>query len=505
MSNPRVSSGQPSTPLEASVEIKPVDQEAEPNASEMEIGPRILTERDRRYIDRYTVRTRRGVDKHTENLPLNVRIRRGIESVNRRLVYKILERTFHNPPITKRIPIEKARGIFIVPIGPAIGDMVVALPLFHAIRRRNPSCRIGTLISERSKGLVYSDPAITHTYHFRNKDDVRHYPEIARARHDGFDVVINMNLNRMSEFGLISNFISPKGFKVASSHARNDLYRIIYNHLLPYDRNSMHLSQLGLEMLGAAVELGTPAKQWESAPRLAIPEHIRGRIQGAISKELSQLDADWYIHFNPQARNPSREWGLDNAFEFARKFSERYERGAIFFTASPVQRPAVEEHIRRLGLSRVCFFPTSYDLLELSLVSEYSRLIVTPDTSAIHFGTLSGKPTLVLWSDPEFLPMEWLPLQVPSINLAPERRGMPVPTIPVETVWQAAQKLLDGAWTQTATTYGLEPEADPLYQASTGSESLSSLIARSAVPRVFTKDGISVPLSSPTIAPHVIL
>jgi len=456
----------------------------------------LLSERERQYIDDYTVRTRRGVDRHTERLPLRVRIRRAIEGVNRRILYGILERTFHNPPITGRIPIDQVRSIFIVPIGPAIGDMVVALPLFHAIHRRNPACRVGTLISERSKALIYADPAITAKYHFKNKDDVRHYSEVRRARHDGYDIVINMNLNRMSEFGLISNILSPKGIKVASSHARSKMYKVLYNHLLPYDRNSMHLSQLGLQMLEAVVDMGTPIQQWESRPKLAIPESVRTTVHSKIQAELKRMDADWYVHFNPQARNPTREWGLDHAFEFARRFCERYERGAIFFTASPVHRTAVEEHIRQLGLSRVTFFPTSYDLLELALISEYSELIITPDTSAIHFGTLSGKPTLVLWSDPEYLPMEWLPLQVPSINLAPERRGMLVPTISVEQVWNAAQRLLDKTWTASSTSYGLEPEADVLYQAANGNESLQTLIERSEVPKVFTDDfRTSVPLT----------
>ncbi|HEX5315274.1 MAG TPA: hypothetical protein VFX22_01375, partial [Candidatus Kapabacteria bacterium] len=188
-------------------------------------------------------------------------------------------------------------------------------------------------------------------------------------------------------------------------------------------------------------------------------------------------------------------WGLENAFEFAKKFVAHYDRGAILFTASPALRQEVETKIQEHGLKRVAFFPTSYDLLELTELSKRSALIITPDTSVIHFGTASGKPTLVLWPDRDLLPMEWIPLQVPSLNLAPEHRGMPVTTISVESVWAAARKLLDKEWTASATSIGLDPEADLLYQASNQNSALQSLIEHSNVPRVFL-DGYSesVPL-----------
>jgi ADP-heptose:LPS heptosyltransferase len=177
---------------------------------------------------------------------------------------------------------------------------------------------------------------------------------------------------------------------------------------------------------------------------------------------------------------------LQNAFEFAKRFVEKYPRGALFFSSSPVMRNAIETHIAKENIPRVTFFPTSYNLLELAALSSGSRLVITPDTSVIHFGTISNKPTLVLWPDPEYMPMEWIPFQVPSLNLAPDVLGMRVQTISVDDVWNAAQKLLDGIWTHSATSYGLNPESDPLYQAEFRNESLDCLVKRSRIPMVLT-------------------
>jgi hypothetical protein len=263
------------------------------------------------------------------------------------------------------------------------------------------------------------------------------------------------------------------------------MYGLLFNKLLPFDRDSMHLSQLGLVMLESVVELPEPIRQWESRPVIKIDPATETTLRGKISATLTELGADWYIHYNPQARNHNREWGLDNAFEFARQFVNAYPRAAIFFTASPVHRVEIEQHIAQSGLPRVTFFPTSYDLQELAILSNHARLIVTPDTSAIHFGTASGNPTLTLWSNPDYLPIEWVPLQTPSLNLAPAVYGDLVSTIPVNTVFEAARKLLDGHATASATSFGLEPEADPLYQADRSNESIRDLLSESKVPRIF--------------------
>ncbi len=459
--------------------------------------PTQLSDSERRYIDDYTLEMRRGKEEPGKKAPLHTRIRRALEGANRRAWYASLFRFLGNQPRWERIPIQELESIFIIPIGDAIGDMVVALPLFHAIKRYNPSCRVGTFISPRNRGLLPYDSSVDNQYNFRDKFDILHYPQLFRARKDGYQLVINLHLTRMTEFGVVSNFIGGQRIKVSSSHARNDMYRELFNVLLPYDRNSMHLSQLGLMMMESVIDFGKPIQQWESHPKLQIDEAQREKVRTNIQRELDRLDADWFVHFNPQARNPTREWGFDNAFAFAQRFVERYDRGALFFTASPIHRAEVENRIARLKLPRVGFFPTSYNLLELAALSQESELIITPDTSVIHFGTASGKPTLVLWPDPKFLPMEWIPLQVPSINLAPDEQGMLVPSITVESVWQGACRLLDKEWTSSATTFGLYPEADPLYQAVNGDKPIDELIKASSVPKIFPEGSrISVPLAN---------
>ena len=355
--------------------------------------------------------------------------------------------------------------------------MIVALPIARAVKRRNPSCRIGIITSDRNSTLLRCDSDIDEQYVFQDRRDLKHYPSIWRARKAKYDVVINMHFHRMSEYGLLANFLSPKGLKVTGRHARKDLYQILFNSISRYESHSMHLSQLGLEILEDAVDMEHPVLQAESRPTLQVCPDTRRKVQQQIETLLDEVGATWFIYFNTQASRSFREWGVENTAAFSRLFATRYPDGAIFFTASPVRQNEVKREIESHVFQRARFFETSYDLLEIAALAEASRLVITPDTSVIHFGCAMGRPTLVLWPDKGNLPLEWLPLQVPSRNLVPNIQGMPVSSIPVEEVWRATIDLLEGT---KMTQSSFHPEKVPLdlYQASVSNEPLHKLLSR---------------------------
>jgi ADP-heptose:LPS heptosyltransferase len=448
-------------------------------------GPEILSERERLYIERYTSRMRKVPRTTSSSEPVWHRILRWIEGINRRVVYLIFQLIFKNGELPKRLDPSQVCSIFVIPFGGAIGDMLVAIPLYHAIKRHLPHCKIGTFVTERNRSLLRSDPSVDEVYSMRDKRSFHNFREIIRARRSGYDVVINMHIHGMTEYGLIANAISPRGAKVSWTHARGKLYRTLYNNLIPYERDSMQEAQMGLVMLESVIALQEPILQWESRPSLIVSNATRLSVTERITTALDQLGASWYIHFNLQARHPKREWNLENTVSFAQKFVDFYPEGAIFFSASPIMRHAIEQRIKELPLPRAIFFPTSFDLHEIATLVGNAKLVITPDTAITHFASASNRPTLVLHPGLIRLPLEWVALQVPSYNLAPASKDMSTSDIPVDEVWEAAQHLLDGRRTATASSVGLHPDDDPLFQESNAAELLASLIKRSSVPRMF--------------------
>ena len=447
----------------------------------------IISEREQRYLEQYTQRMREALAVDREESKLH-KVTRKVESLDRRILYYFLKAFFPNRPLLARILPKDIKGIFVIPFGAAIGDMLVAIPLFHAIKRQLPHCKVGTFVTERNRSLLSSDPSVDEAYLVGDKRSFRNIREILRARRSGYDIVINLHIHGMTEYGLISNVIAPRGTKVSWSHARNKLYRTLYNILIPFDRNSMQSAQMGLAMFESAVELERPIEQWETRPAVVISPKTRAEMERKINSELERLGAKWYLHLNMQARSPKMEWGLENIVAFTKQFIEAYPDAAVFYSASPVMRAAIEQQMQELGIPRSVFFPTSFDLHEIAMLVELSRIVITPDTAITHFASATGRPVIILHRGLIDLPREWVALQVPSYILSPPSRYMSASDVTVDEVWRATEKILHGKWKSTATTVGLTPEADQLFQAANAFKSLAFLLEESSIPKIIETD-----------------
>jgi ADP-heptose:LPS heptosyltransferase len=443
-------------------------------------GP-VITEQVKKHVDAYTLETRKFTEDPAGKTPINVTVRMFIESLNRRAWSKLLKYVFRNPQEFDRIPIEKLESLFVIPFGDAIGDLILTLPMLKAVKRRNPNVRIGTFISPRNETLLRCETAIDDKYFYANHIDLKNVPSIWKARKKDYQVVVSLRFNRMTEFGIIANLLSPHALKAVTTHQRGDLYAPLFNRMAPYHRNSMHLSQYGLELLGMLVSTQEPFKQWESMPSIKVCEDVQTKVDAKISEQLKALNASWFIYFNTQARNPFREWGTANIAKFTEAFERRYPDGAIFFTASPVRHEEVKREIASHTFRRASFFETSYDLLELAALTQRARIVMTPDTSLIHFGAAMRRPTMILWPDKQYLPMEWLPIGVPAIHLAPEVHGEPVSAIPFEEVWKAACELIDGVHQVSNTSYDRSATPIALYQSEFAQSPLHELVLASLV------------------------
>lgn len=443
------------------------------------LRPEVLTEDKQEEVDRYTLQTRKRSEVIPIKLPLTKRIVQAIEGVNRRFWYALLRKSLDNPAPTSKIPISELESLLIMPYGDAVGDMICALPLIDAVKARNPHTRIGIVTSARNESLLRCEKQIDKQYSFLNRFDWKHYGELRRARRDKYQVLVNIHFAQMSEYGIVANVMAPDGIKVSVTHpSRKNIYKALFNHLSESLRFRVHLTQLSLKLLDDVVAFDPPLLASESRLRITVCNDTLKLVDHQVQTELNRLGAKWFIYYNPEARNPFREFGMKNFVAFAKEFTEKYPDAAIFVTSSPVRQATIRQIIIDESLSRVAFFNTSYDLLELAALCRAAKLVVTPDTSIIHFATAERRPVLILWSDIGNLPTEWLPLHTPCIHLAPPVRTEPVSTIAVSSVLDAASKLIDGLVTSSATAYTDEETPQDSFQAETANQLLIPLIDR---------------------------
>ncbi|HZK75385.1 MAG TPA: glycosyltransferase family 9 protein [Candidatus Kapabacteria bacterium] len=412
-------------------------------------------------FDRYTQRARQS--KRRDFLPNSDSspAAQHLHNWTRRLLYGILRIIFHNQPILNKLPQSEVKSILIIPFGDAIGDLVLATTIWRTVKSRIPSCRIGVITSPRNASLLSADSDVDATYEFTGRRDWRHLSELLRARRDRYQIVLNLHLTHLSDYGLFANILGPRAVKITANHPRRNLYEIMFNYIGLRDRHTIGISMLSLELLSEVIEFDPPLRLEESWPTLVIPrdavERVKERLAGIHD----------FILIQQQAATPFREWGTTNSIELAKRYLELYPASAVFLIASPPMLPALEQITASANDPRIGTFPTE-TLYELAALIQLARLVVSPETSIPHFASAARTPVVILLPDRENIPMEWLPVGTPSRMLAPERRGDAVETITVDGVLEAVCDLLgaDQNSSQTSLNRSLPPH--PMFQRANG-------------------------------------
>jgi heptosyltransferase-3 len=413
-------------------------------------------------VDAYTRRTRRSRNRDNYRPSLVKKIQRAVETGVRKILYTILSLGLRNTPLKQRLRIETLRSLLIIPYGDAIGDLVVASGIWRAIKRRNPECRVGVITSERNESLLTGDADVDMTFPFSGRADTRNYRNLRKARNERFDVILNIHSSHQTDYGLIANYISNSATKATLHHPRSDLYRLLFNHIGTRPRHSVHISHASLELLSEVVTTDTHFQLHEAWPSLAISSECREAVQ----RQLQDLGVRGkYVVIHLQAATSYREWGITNALEFAALLNQSVPEYAVLLTASPTY-----DKVDTAALPpTVLYFHNTRNLLEMAALLETAALVVCPDTSVVHFASAVRTPCVALFPNATSLPMEWLPVGVPSRLLVPAQKGDPVSTINAVLVHEAAMSLLNEEWKSTQTQ--LDPNAiqHPAYQRANGS------------------------------------
>jgi ADP-heptose:LPS heptosyltransferase len=409
-------------------------------------------------IAKYTEATRKAGRMDVVADSAATRIRKGIEGLIRRTLYAVLRRVIRTEPIVSKLDVADLESILIIPYGDAIGDMIAATPVWRAVKRRNPRCRIGVITSIRNESLIVCDSDVDRQYQFAGRRDFRNLSELRRARRDKYQLVLNLHFTNLTDYGLMSSYVGPKAIKITCDHPRREKYKLFFNHIGIRPRNSAHLSFHSLELLAEVIRFSPPLALAESWPSIAISEEKKKSVTNRVRATLAS-GTDKYLIIHSQAGTPFREWGIRNSIALATKLEIRYPQHTIFLTSAPFAQADVKKAIEQTASDRIQLFQTSSDLVELAAFIQDATLVVTPETSITHFASAVHTPVVVLMSNRDRLPIEWLPVATPARILAPSIGGEPVETISVSAVFEAATSLLNGNWTVTQSS--LEERANP--------------------------------------------
>jgi len=295
-----------------------------------------------------------------------------------------------------------------------LGDMILSIPIFTAMRKRYPEAGIDVLCSPRNFKIL-TDSGLAENLYVYQKSIYLLIKLVFSLRKNDYDLIINLVTHASFTFGLFARLTGPCSVRIAG---QQEQFAYLYNHhvqLPPQNTTPMLQVKYLLceEMIGKLperlpvpwVHYGPPVR--EKASKLK--EEIISQLGAGSSPRL--------VGLNLSAGMARREWPLDKYEEFLNKTIDKYEGridGWVVLTnpADPARSARLVDkvlHKKLIAMAGQSDFRVIMELLPVF------SLIVSPDTAIVHAASATGVPVLGMQIGQSA--NVWEPYGVPSIIL----------------------------------------------------------------------------------------
>jgi len=280
----------------------------------------------------------------------------------------------------------KPTNILVVRLG-NLGDIVVALPAFHAIRRRFPDARITLLTSPTKRGAPGAE-------------------QVLKRDTDTFDAIIPYYADESGR---------PDFWRKLSARVRRDAIDTVI--FLPDDKCRLRNIAKHLALLTAS-----GVRVYHGCRLRTAREHVchqTDRLMGLLAPlEIEGVEPPPWIRFGAEdeaaaarlidglphplvalqcgAKRPANRWSPASFAEVGRRLADEHGAG-IVLTGSPAERDFITGIAAAIGpaarnLAGSCEIP------ELAAVLRQCALLVSNDTGTTHVAAAMGTPVISIFS-----------------------------------------------------------------------------------------------------------
>ena len=287
-----------------------------------------------------------------------------------------------------RVPLEHLNATRIAIIKPsALGDVVHALPVLGALRRRFPSAHIAWIVNRAYQSLIEDHACLNETIPFDRSAMKAGWRTAAqsslsfarRLRRMRFDLVIDLQgLARSAVMTLATGAARRVGLSTAREGARL-AYTDVVTIQNPSNRHAIDHYWDVVEAFGA----GSLAKEFN------IP--VRSDAKAWAQSQLADCPRPW-MAFGVGARWLTKRWPPASFAELANRAQATFG-GTVFFVGSPDEKPLAQEVASQLGGPRRDFVGTT-TIQQLAALLEAADVMVANDTGPLHLAVALGRPTV---------------------------------------------------------------------------------------------------------------
>jgi heptosyltransferase-3 len=347
------------------------------------------------------------------------------------------------------IPISK---ILIIQLGD-IGDVVWAIPTFHALKAAFPNAGLSVLTREPYGDLLLDDSSIENVFQTGKGNIFTQLNFLLRLRRNKFDLLFDL---RADDRGTFMSFFSGARMRCALHYPGMRWRDKAFTHLLqePPPRERMY----GAAEQSLRIVRGFGINEITYAPRISISEKIKGKTEKLLADEHIGTEKAW-VSINPFSRWAYKEWGMDKWRELALFIWRQYAMPAIVVGSAKESERASQ--LVSEASSPMINFAGKTTLLEMASLLQISRLHIGVDSAAPHIATAVGTPTVTIYGPTNWrdwvLPGDKNKVVLPDMDCSPchkkgcdgNGRSECLETLSVTKVQHAVEKILDNNITKS--------------------------------------------------------
>ncbi len=347
---------------------------------------------------------------------------------------RLLEKFLMQKPVrVELVPREKIRRILIICLPPRMGDLLLATPVFRAVRQNFPDAHLAVLTRSAHVSLLYGNRYLNELLVFyeswRNWSWLRliHFMKRLRAKYD-LTVVLNTVSHSLGGDLLAwytrAQFILGPEYPLMPGSSSN----FLYNLCAPYSEYEKHQTERYLDIVRY---LDMDTADLSEAIHLSKDEK-NNALEHLNAHGLRPEDLIVAIHL---ASETQEVWEIKKFVQAAKYFSARRQAKIVVFWDEPT-RDLVEEFSNALP-----FFPTQVrglSLREQAAVCYFCDVLICHDSDFMHLAAGVGTPLVALFGSREL--HQWKPIGTQFLALRGDDGALA--TLELEDVINLAEKLI---------------------------------------------------------------
>ena len=357
-------------------------------------------------------------------------ITKKIEVISRKIFFGmirfLLERE-HKAP--KKIKPEKIKKVLFLRYD-KMGDMIISLPVFHALKEKFPDIHIAVMCSPRNKIVLKGDKNVNEIFVYQ-KRLFRDIKTVMQMRKRRFDCLIDLVFWESVTSAILTAVVKGNGLSVGVGKGA---FKHFYDQVIhTEDRFTEHIIPKTIQVLEI---FGIDPKKCDLYPHLAISDEDKCKAKEFIQK----IKGSPIIGFNISAGQPSRLWSLDKFAKLAQLLKDENQNCSFVIIYTPRDKKRAIYLESKLDGQAVPI-PYKSSFHRVSAVIQDLDLLVTPDTSLTHIAWSSHISVVGLFCANRENFYSWRPL-TPNSRTVMSNSYYHIFDIEPEKVFRAAESLL---------------------------------------------------------------